>query len=124
MIEGRVSSALRAILPLAIQDGNGNWRTLPFTLDTGYTGYLALPASFTLQLGLTLDGFRTASSATQQSVPVRYGYTRIIWQGHEQLTRFLEAGTHPLLGMSLLRNHHIAIDAVADGAVAVAPLPI
>ncbi len=121
MIGGRVSSALRAILSLEIQDGGGDWRTLPFTLDTGYTGYLALPEPFTLQLGLTLDGFRTASSATQQSVRVRYGYARIVWQGQEQLTRFLEAGTHPLIGMSLLWNHHIAIDAVPDGAVAITP---
>ena len=121
MIDGRVSSALRAILPLEIQDGSGDWRTLPFTLDTGYTGSLALPEPFARQLGLTLDGFRTASSATQQSVRVRYGYARIVWQGQEQLTRFLEAGTHPLIGMSLLWNHHIAIDAVPDGAVAITP---
>ena len=122
MTNGRVSSALRAVLPLQIQDGSGDWRTLPFTLDTGYTGYLALPVSFVRQLGLTLDGFRTASSATQQSVPVRYGYARVIWQGQQQLARFLEAGTHPLLGMSLLWNHHIAIDAVANGAVSITPL--
>ena len=124
MIDGRVNSARRAVLPLEIQDGSGGWHTLPVTLDTGYTGYLALPAAFAHQFGLTLDGFRIASSATQQSVPVRYGYVRIVWQGQEQLTRFLEAGTHPLLGMSLLWSHRITIDAVANGPVTVAPLPI
>ena len=122
MIDGRVSSARRAVVPLEIQDGGGDWHTLPFTLDTGYTGYLALPESYALQLGLTPDGFLTVSSATQQLVPVRYGYVRIVWQGREQLTRFLIAGTPPLLGMSLLWNHHIAINAVANGAVTPTPL--
>ena len=122
MINGRVTGAQRILTPLEVQDGNGNWRTLPIALDTGFTGYLALPERYVLRLGLTLDGRRLVSSATQQSAAVRYGYARIVWFGQQRTVRVLQAGTHPLLGMSLLRNHHIAVDAVANGAVSITPL--
>ena len=70
---------------------------------------------------LTLDETDTAASATEQSVTLRSGYARIIRFGQERTVRVVQAGTHPLLGMSLLWNHHIAIDAVPDGAVAITP---
>ena len=121
MINGRVAGTRRIIMPLEVQDGNGNWQMLPVLLDTGFTGYLALPERYTLRLGLTLDGRPLVSSATQQSVVAHYGYARIIWFGQQRTVRVVQAGTHPLLGMSLLWNHHIAIDAVPDGAVAITP---
>ncbi|MDE2788346.1 MAG: hypothetical protein OXL37_17035 [Chloroflexota bacterium] len=36
--------------------------------------------------------------------------------------RVIQAGTEPLIGMALLLNHRITIDAVADGAVSITPL--
>ena len=121
MINGRVAGTRRILMQLEVQDGDGNWQMLPVMLDTGFTGYLALPERFVLRLGLTLDGRRLVSSATQQSAMVRYGYARIIWFGQQRTVRVVQAGTHPLLGMSLLWNHHIVIDAVPDGAVAITP---
>ena len=122
MINGRVAGTRRILMLLEVQDGDGNWQMLPVMLDTGFTGYLALPERFVLRLGLTLDGRRLVSSATQQSAMVRYGYARIIWFGQQRTVRVVQAGTHHLLGMSLLWNQHIAIDAITNGPVTITPL--
>ena len=122
MINGRVITERRVLMPLEIRDGNGVWHTLLASLDTGFTGYLALPERYVLQLGITLDETRLVSSATQHLVPAHYGRVRIAWFGERRTVRAVQAGTHPLIGMSLLWNHHIAVDAVADGAVSVTPL--
>ena len=121
MTGGRVSPARLPLAPLEIRDGNGNWQALTFVLDTGFTGFIAIPESYVRQLVLTLDETDTAASATEQSVTLRSGYARIIRFGQQRTVRVVQTGTHPLIGMSLLWNHHIAIDAVPDGAVAITP---
>ena len=123
MTGGRVASTRLPLLSLEIQDGNGNWQTLTFVLDTGFTGFIAIPERYVRQLILTLDETDMAASATEQSVTLPSGYARIVWFGQQRTVRVLQAGTHPLLGMSLLWNHRITVDAVANGAVTVAPLP-
>ena len=121
MIDGRVSSAGRALIPLSLRDDNGAWHTIQFVLDTGFTGYLALPERYVRQLGLTLNAWRHGITAT--GIPARFpaGYARLLWRGHPLEVTVIQTGNHPLLGMSLLWRHHIAIDAVADGAVAITP---
>ena len=121
MTGGRVTSARQPLLPMAILDGGGQWRTLPFVLDTGFTGFIAVPERYSRQLGLTFRRMVDVSSATEQSVMVASGYALIVWFGQRRAVRAVQAGTHPLIGMSLLWHHHIAISAVADGAVTITP---
>ena len=122
MISGLVTNSRRVLLQLEIQAGNGNWQTLPAVLDTGFTGHLALPERYVRQLGLVLNRIRRISSATEQSIPTPAGYVRIVWRGHQHMVWVLQAGTQPLLGMALLWNNRITIDAVTDGPVTINPL--
>ena len=124
MTTGRIADLGLAWIPVAIQDSGGDWQWWRIILDTGFTGQLALPESCVRQLGLVLNHGTRVTPATGPSVLAPAGSVLIMWQGHQIQTRVVQAGTHPLLGMSLLWNHHIAIDAVANGAVSVAPLPI
>ena len=121
MTGGRVTSARQPLLPMAILDGNGQWQTLPFVLDTGFTGFIAVPERYSRQLGLTFRRMVDVSSATEQSVMVASGYALIVWFGRQRAVRAVQAGTHPLIGMSLLRQRHIAISAVTNGAVTITP---
>ena len=121
MTGGRVAPSRLPLVPLEIADGNGNWQVLTFVLDTGFTGFIAIPERYVRQLILTLDETDTAASATEQSVTLRSGYARIIRFGQQRTVRVVQAGTHRLLGMSLLWNHHLATDAVTNGAVAITP---
>ena len=124
MIRGQIAELGLAWLPISIQDGNGGWQTLRCVVDTGFTGQLALPESVVRQLALELNNETRVTPAAGPPVLTLAGAVLIDWMERTMPARVVQAGTHPLLGMSLLRNHHIAIDAVADGAVAVAPLPI
>ena len=137
MTNGYISTARLPQIPVRIQDGGGNWQMLAVVVDTGFTGQLALPESyadtgFTGQLalpesyanrlGLELNDEISVTPATGRAIVVPAGNVRIIWRGEQRLARVAQAGMHPLLGMSLLWNHHIAIDAVANGAVSITPL--
>ena len=122
MINGRVSNAYLAQVPIQIQDGNGDWPTLWVVIDTAFTGQLALPERYVRQLGLTMDEENRVTPATGQTILVPAGNVRLLWLGRLLLVRAVQSGSHPLLGMRLLRNHHIAIDAVPAGAVFVTPL--
>ena len=122
MISGRIADMDLAWIPVRIQDGSGSWRRLRIVLDTGFTGQLALPERYVRQLGLILNRDSQVTPATGQSVPVPAGGAVIMWQGRPRHVRVVQAGTHPLLGMRLLWRNHIAIDAVANGAVTVTPL--
>ena len=124
MTNGYISTVRLPQIPVRIQDGGGNWQMLAAVVDTGFTGQLALPESYANRLGLELNDEISVTPATGRAIVVPAGNVRIIWRGEQRLARVAQAGTHPLLGMALLWNHHIAIDAVANGAVTVAPLPI
>ena len=121
MTNGRISTARLPQIPVRLQDGSGNWQTLAVVVDTGFTGHLALPESYANRLGLELNEEISVTPATGRTILVPAGNARIVWQGEQLLVRVAQAGTHPLLGMSLLWNHHIAIDAVPNGAVAITP---
>ena len=122
MISGQIAEFGLAWLPVQIQDGNGRWQTLRVVLDTGFTGQLALPESAVRQLGLELNDETRVTPATGPTARVLAGVALIDWQGQPTPARVVQAGTHPLLGMSLLWNHHIAITAAPNGPVTLTPL--
>ena len=51
-----------------------------------------------------------------------FGYVQMRWEDVSIRARVIQAGTEPLLGMALLSNHRITIDAVTNGPVTVTPL--
>ena len=121
MINGRMSSAYLAQVPLQIQDGNGDWPTLWAVVDTAFTGQLALPESYVRRLGLIMSDENRVTPATGQTIIVPAGNIRLLWLGRRLLVRAVQSGTRPLLGMRLLWHHHIAINAVTNGAVTITP---
>ena len=122
MIHGSVTRSRRPVIAIAIRDGNGNWRTMNVTIDTGFNGQLALPELHTRQLALTLDQNQRATPAIGQTRIVSSGYTQLLWENIPRDIRVIQAGTSPLLGMEFLWNHRITIDAVAAGIVTITPL--
>ena len=122
MINGRIADLRLAWIPLRVQGGSGDWQTLNVVVDTGFTGQLALPERYVRQLELMLNDENRVTPATGQSILVAAGNVLVMWHGRQLRVRVVQSGTHPLLGMALLWNNRIAIDAVADGAVTVTPL--
>ena len=122
MINGRVTEDLKAKINIAISVGEGVWNSLDVVIDTGFNGQLALPEETVQSFGLILDRFRRVTPAIGGTRVVASGYVNLRLEGVSIRARIILAGTEPLVGMALLRNHRIAIDAVTDGAVSVTPL--
>lgn len=122
MTSGRIANLNLAWIPVRIQDRDGTWHELSIMLDTGFTGQLALPERYVRQLGLDLSLESRVTPATGQTITVPAGRAMIIWQGRRRRIRVIQSGTHPLLGMSLIWNHRITIDAVPNGPVTITPI--
>ena len=52
MIEGAVNAAYEAIVHLRLQGPEGRTRYIEAVIDTGYSGFLTLPAALVAELGL------------------------------------------------------------------------
>ena len=72
MIQGRVNSALEAVLRLVIQGSSGRTQAIEAVVDTGYTGFLTLPPALVAELGLAFvskgKGFLADGSAVSFDV--------------------------------------------------------
>ncbi len=122
MINGRVTEDLKAEINIAISVDDGGWNSLDAVIDTGFNGQLALPEETVRSLGLVLDRFRRVTPAIGGARVVASGYVQLRWEDAAIPARVIQAGTEPLLGMALLLNHRITIDAVPDGPVTISPI--
>ena len=122
MTTGSVTNTRKPIVRLTILDSAGNRRTVPVIVDTGFTGELALPPRYISRLGLTITENYQGRPVTGEFISIPAGDVVVIWQNRRRGATFLQVDSEPLLGMQFLWNHHIAIDAVANGAVTLTPL--
>lgn len=122
MIHGQVSAERITECDLEVIDSAGNRVGLTAAIDTGFNGFLMLPAAMVQSLGLTLVGLRSGELSDGRHVdfPVLQGF--VIWdeQPREILVIQAEGGT--IIGMSLLEGSRLTIDAVESGAVTIEPL--
>jgi len=86
-------------------------------IDTGLTGYLALPTPTISSLGLPWI-FRDTSTLGDDSAVVFDIYRAIlIWDGNLQVGDVVASEADPLTGMRLLYGFKVEIDAVEGGRV-------
>lgn len=122
MIRGEVSEDQQALVTLEIIDAEGHSRPVEVILDTGFTGYLTLPAETIRQLGLAPVGRRTFELANGELFEFEAYLAAVSW--HERLTDtlVLRSDSDPLLGMTLLWGSRVTLDAVARGEVSIEDL--
>lgn len=114
---GRVNWRLEATVRVGVQDAAGELRYFECVLDTGYDGDIALPSAVIRRLGLISTGSR--DSALANSDIVQLPIYRGIASWHGQLTDVEVTGTRreSAIGMSLLENSTLTIQAWDGGEV-------
>ena len=121
MIRGRIQrnqqGGLEAWLALPVMDANGEYWEHDVILDTGFTGWLVLPATDIGNLGLVNKGQHQAIVASGNAENFPYYETRVMWHGRPHAVEVFESIDQPLLGMELLEGSHVAIDAREGGDV-------
>ncbi len=122
MIRGKVSGDQQALVAIDIMDAEGQPRSLEVILDTGFTGYLTLPAESIQLLGLPAVGQRTFELANGELFQFEAYLALVSWLGRVSDALVLKSDGAPLLGMTLLWGSRVTLDAVTNGDVSIEEL--
>ena len=123
MITGRVDEFRNAVIPLVLVDSTGGDVSVQTILDTGFTGFLALPPALIESLEAAVVGWSRARLAdgTEKTFPVFE--VSMQWFDRVRSVEAIAAGNELLAGMRLFESHQLQIDVCADGEVVVRPIP-
>ena len=123
MHQGTVNQYLEPCVNLTVFGSGGATLDLEFVIDTGCTEELILPQNIINRLNLVQG----------DDIPVTLGdgttddystYTaRIEWHGQRRAVAVTSVGSEALVGMQLLRDSNLSVDATPGGAVTISELP-
>ena len=130
MIAGKVNSEvdkdgyvyLKPQITLSVAGVDRVFRMSQVTVDTGFTGWLALPGDTIEELGLTSYGQRPANQAGGVGVFSIYG-ALVLWHGEQRPVLVHRITGDPLMGMALLEGSQLKVDAREDGDVIIDEQP-
>ncbi len=123
MITGVVNANREATIRLVVIGPSGQQQEIEAIIDTGFTGFLTLPAVLIAALGLPWL-CRQPGILADGSVDVFDVYTAtVLWDGQSRTVEVEAADAEPLVGMSLLDHYSLRIDVLAGGVVTITALP-
>lgn len=112
-----MNAAREAVVTLPLQGSTGQPLEVESVVDTGYNGFLTLPAELVAELGLA---YRTRSYAVlaDGSVVAYQVYTvSVLWDGQPRQIDAPATGDTPMIGMAMLEGHNLNIDVEIGGRV-------
>ena len=123
MITGSVNSRREAIIQLDILGPGGQIQTVDAVVDTGFNGFLTLPAQAIAALGLQRSGSVRVVlvDGSEDLFPTYKAAVR--WEGSPRDVEVDAADSDPLAGMALLVRHELRIKVVTGGTVTVDAMP-
>jgi clan AA aspartic protease len=122
MIEGHVTPERKAVISLNLEAPNGRWEAATAVIDTGFTGYLALPAERVTQLGLRFLGARVGVLADGRPAVLNAFRAVVQWHGERRTVPTLEVQGAALIGMALLEGSLLTIRVADSGPVRIEPI--
>jgi len=122
MITGKVTNNLEVVVELVII-GLNHKETIECIVDTGFSGYLALPSSLIQRLNLKkIDDQEVVLADGSTAIMEKY-LVKVLWHGEERSVSALRADGGPITGMFLLHGSRVILDVVEDGDVSIDALP-
>ncbi|XHX76653.1 MAG: clan AA aspartic protease [Stenomitos frigidus ULC029] len=123
MMQGIVNTSCEATITLVISNESRQTRqVIDAVIDTGYTGFLSLPGEIIIALNLPWTGVDRGTLGDGSETTFEVYAATVIWDGEYQNIPVNEAETDPLVGMSLLYNYDLRIQAVEGGTVTIEAL--
>ena len=119
MIKGEVNAFNAAVIPLRVQASDGRVFEIEATIDTGFTGYVALPKEDIALLGLSFeqDELLVVGSGTLESFATYRGL--VLWEGSWRSVSVLATDSGTLIGMKMLRGSRLIMTVIDGGAVTI-----
>jgi clan AA aspartic protease len=96
---------------------------LAAAIDTGFSGYLTLPAATISRLQLTFDRTETYTMGDNNDVDFDLYRAMLSWDGQDRNIFVLSTESEPLIGMLSLRGYSLFIDVVDGGVVRITARP-
>jgi len=123
MIHGVVTAAREAVVRITVRGPTGKQRRLNALIDTGFDGWLSLPAE-TIDL-LRLPWRRRARALLADGSETIFDIyeATILWDGRPRRIPIDEANTSPLVGMVLLEGYEFNAQVRVGGAIRLKRLP-
>jgi clan AA aspartic protease len=123
-MRGRVTADAReAVIALEVLGAHGDRAEIEAVIDTGFTGFLTLPADLVRSLSLPLRGSRDVVLADGSVVGLDVYRGRVVWHDQALPVAVLESEGGPLVGMALLRGSELRLRAVDGDDVLIEELP-
>lgn len=121
MIVGSVNRDLEAVVEIAVQDDKGEFHSFHCVLDTGFDGFIALPAQVIQRLGLVQSEIRRTLLVDAVEI-----FFPLYWGTVNWCEEFLEVpvlGTEQdfLVGAALLENSTLTVQVWNSGDILVEP---
>lgn len=123
MIAGEVTPERQGIVRLLVNRSEGPSEEVAAAIDTGCTGFLALPTDTIVRLGLQLVGARRGRLADGRLVLMQLYLANVLWDGVLRRVQVLETGGPCLMGISLLYGYVLTFEAIDGGRVIIEKLP-
>ena len=101
-----------------IVGSDGRVKSFSGTLDTGFTGWVALPGSEIDDLGLTFSHDDVLTLADNRTVHAPLYLGEVFLAERWQRVFVVQIGSTPLVGTGLVGNARITIDMVSNGNIA------
>lgn len=122
MIAGTVTSEFEAVVTIELQGADGESETLPAAVDTGFDGFLTLPASVITRLGLPFQGLADLALADGSAVILAVFEAVVIRHGKAIPVSAIEGEGGALVGMRLLHGSRLTMDVFENGPVRIEPI--
>ena len=123
MIEGTVNARREAVVPIVIQGSDGRSLEIEAVVDTGFGGFLTLPAEVAAELNLTFAYFGEVTLADDTVAKLPIHRATVLWDGQPRTIRTHVTGSAPLVGMTLLDGYSLRVDVKVGGRVVIDAAP-
>ena len=123
MIAGVVNANLEPVIALRIRSIKGIEIDVDAVVDTGFSGFLTLPAPAVTSLGLSRYSVSSAMLADGNVCHFDLYQAEVHWDKTWRRVLFTALGKEVLAGMQLLNGYELRVVARANGPVTISPLP-
>jgi clan AA aspartic protease len=123
VISGSINSELEPIVRLEVRGPAGTARHVDAILDTGFNGFLTLPANVIRVLALPFHGRETAILADGRVEVLDVYLADVAWEGGTRPVQVQLVDAHQLLGMDLLLGYDVLLRVAVGGPVTITATP-
>lgn len=116
---GLVTDELEATVLVHVIPAHGGGHLVTAVIDTGFNGYLTLPAETIEGLALSFHSFAEAELGDCHTIVLPKFEGEVLWNGFPRAVTILQTQGAPLVGMALLEKNRIRIDVIPQGMVTI-----